>query len=353
MATVNYVITNKFYGRDFINFRLQLEGFKEIPKMFKPDGQGFSNGKPILEILRLQFRNFKLTISAKKPSVIIRKGRGTSVNLSHKDLQEIGRAFYTNRKPFNHKIVLASFNRIFPKYFQGGVSLVTYQKGILTSILKNANPSQISGEDRQALIDFLPKISSKGLSYKSLLKQKADYQLLYLEKTVNDLSELVRKTSNEAYWQNYVRSNILYLHESYIKRIEHLNVSLDVRLPDFCLLDYDNYLDILEIKTPQTTLLNEDKSHKNYYWSVEICKAISQAENYLNAVAKFSDAICNRLRDQDIDVRVIKPRAIILAGNDDQLGPKLKRDNFRLLNEALKDTQIITYDDLVTSSTVS
>ena len=351
MKTVNnwYTITNKYYGKDFLNYRVLLEGFKDLPKAFKPNGQGFPNGKPILEILRLQFRSFKLTVAAKGKSAIVRKGRrGTSVRLNYKDLLEIGKSFYANKKPFNHRIVLSYFSKIYPKHFKGGIVLASYQKGILSAILMNANPSQVSAEDRQALIDYLPKISSKGINFKSLLKQKTEYQLYYLEKTVNDLEDKITKVSNEAYWQEYVRSNILYLHESYIKKIEHLNVSLDIRLPDFCLLDYDNYLDVLEIKTPQTVLLNEDKSHKNYYWSSEISKAISQAENYISAVSKFADSICNMLHDQDIDVRVIKPRAIILAGSDIQIKIKAKRDNFRLLNESLRDIQIITYDDLVT-----
>ena len=344
---LTYTVTNKFYGKDFINYTIRLDGFNTLPKIFKPNGQGFSNGKPILEILKFQFGKFNLSISAKKKSVIVRKGRSTAVNISYKDLMEIGKTFYANRKPFNHKIILSYFYKIFPKYFKDGIVLTSYHRGILVSILQSANPSQISSEDRQALIDFFPKISSKGINYKSLLKQKTDYQLLYLEKTVNDLSDLIRKTSNEAYWQKYIRNNILYLHESYIKKIEHLNISLDIRLPDFCLLNYDNYLDVLEIKTPQTVLLNEDKSHKNFYWSVELSKAISQAENYIDAITKYSDKICNKLRDQDIDIRVIKPRAIILAGNDDQIKTKSKRDNFRLLNESLKNIQIITYDDLV------
>ena len=67
MKTVNnwYTIANKYYGRDFLNYRVLLEGFKDLPKAFKPNGQGFPNGKPILEILRLQFKSFKLTVAAK------------------------------------------------------------------------------------------------------------------------------------------------------------------------------------------------------------------------------------------------------------------------------------------------
>lgn len=343
-----YVIKNNKYGNVFKNFPIKLQGFKSLPKGFKNNGEGFTNGKPILELLKARFGKFSLTIAAKRKSSIKKKGNAAAkVVLNLGDIQKLSGHFFANRKAFNHKIVLAYFNQLFPKYYTDDIILVPYEKGLFSSILKNLNPSQISPADRQALIDYFPKISSKGINLKSLLKQKGDYQLAYLEKSMNELSERIKKSTKlEKPWQDYIKNNIVFLHDTYIEKIEHLNVSIDVRLPDFCLLNYENYLDVLEIKTPKTELLLSDESHKNYYWSAEMSKAISQVENYLEAINKHADRISTILRDKNLEVRVIKPRGLILAGSAALLKTKKSRDNFRLLSEGLKNIQILTYDDL-------
>ena len=80
----------------------------------------------------------------------------------------------------------------------------------------------------------------------------------------------------------------------------------------------------------------------------EIAKAISQVENYIDRVTKHSDAIRTKLRDDhNIDLRIIKPRGIVIAGRAAEFGGKPKRaDDFRLLNEGLKNVEIVPYDEL-------
>jgi hypothetical protein len=113
---------------------------------------------------------------------------------------------------------------------------------------------------------------------------------------------------------------------------------------------YDNYLDILEIKTPFTTLLREDKSHGNYYWSSDVSKAIAQVENYIQAIEGIEDRLRNKVKDTyGIDLRIIRPRGIIFAGHSSQfMGKKPIQDDFRLLNQGLKNVTVVTYDELLT-----
>jgi len=343
-----YVIQNKSYGKSLMSFEIEFKGFTDIPKEFKANGQGFPNGKPILEILQSKFKKYKLTITSTKKSNVSKKGNIYLVFLNITDLKALSKLFFENRKPFNHKIVLSHFSKLYSKYFDEEIILTTYQKGIFTKLLATMHPSQLSKDDQQSIINYLPKLSSVGVDLSAIKKQKVDYQLIYLEKTLNDLEKKLNSKAKEPFWQTYIRENIIFLHESYIKKIEHLNVSIDIKLPDFCLLNYENYLDVLEIKTPETKLLIKDSNHNNYYWSSAISQAISQTENYIDSITKYSDKIANKLRDENIDVRVIKPRGLILAGHSSQLNNKLMKDNFRLLNEALRNVQIITYDDLIT-----
>ena len=116
------------------------------------------------------------------------------------------------------------------------------------------------------------------------------------------------------------------------------------------LIDVYNFLDIYEIKKPTTNLLKHDASRDNYYWDTELSKAISQVENYIDEISKnalsFRDLIKKK---KGIDIRVIKPRAFIIAGHSKQLDNVTKEENFRLLNTSLKNIEVILYDDLLSS----
>ena len=71
---------------------------------------------------------------------------------------------------------------------------------------------------------------------------------------------------------------------------------LQGKYPDFMLLDPYGYLDIYEIKKPSTNLMKLDKSRNNYYWDVEMTKALSQTENYLYQVQRSSDTLIKDIR---------------------------------------------------------
>lgn len=109
------------------------------------------------------------------------------------------------------------------------------------------------------------------------------------------------------------------------------------------------YLDIYEIKKPQTNILKYDTSRKNYFWDVEVCKAISQVENYIDKVAQNRLDIENKIRrKQKQDVKIVRPRGYIIAGTRVQLNDdEDMSENFRILNDSLKNIDLIFYDDLL------
>src|SRR5690606_36531712 len=106
------------------------------------------------------------------------------------------------------------------------------------------------------------------------------------------------------------------IQQGYIKALEKLNISIgDTKLPDFALVTHDMYLDVLEIKKPNTNLLKEDTSRNNFYWDTEMSKAVSQTENYLEKIGSQRDAIRSFLKDtHKLDMQVLKPRGLIRAG---------------------------------------
>lgn len=135
---------------------------------------------------------------------------------------------------------------------------------------------------------------------------------------------------------------------NYSEIIDKENISLTGDYPDFLLVNIYEYLDIYEIKKPNTLLLNKDTSRNNYYWSVEISKAISQVENYIELLERHKDAFINDIKtSKGINIRVIKPRGYIIAGTSSQVQGKAKEDDFKLLNGSFKNIEIILYDDFL------
>ncbi len=49
----------------------------------------------------------------------------------------------------------------------------------------------------------------------------------------------------------------------------------------------------------------------------------------------------------NIEIRAVRPRGIILAGNSANFSIAKQQDDFRLLSQGIKNVTIITYDELL------
>jgi hypothetical protein len=129
------------------------------------------------------------------------------------------------------------------------------------------------------------------------------------------------------------------MQQGYIRPIEKMNVAIgNIKFPDFALVTHDNYLDILEIKKPDTTILKADPSRGNYHWHIEISRAVIQVENYLDHVGSQGPQIRSFIKDTyGLELKVVRPRGFILAGHSDQFSSQKHRDDFRLLSHGLKN----------------
>lgn len=199
---------------------------------------------------------------------------------------------------------------------------------------------------------FLTHFAAKITAPKKLLalsKTREVAEVIYLDKIIKEFERrLKRKAQNENSWQAFLREYILIFNTNYASSLEKESIALQGKYPDFLLIDAYNYLDIYEIKKPNTLLLKKDESRGNYYWDVEIAKAISQVENYI----AYADRHGSELREdikkrKEIDIRVLKPRGFIIAGQRSQLQGKIMEDNFRLLNRGLSNVELILYDELL------
>lgn len=351
---IESVITNKFYGKALLGKIVHFEGYKEVPKFVKKDGS-FSLGKHLFENLAKKFKKFDFIITNKQKSKVEKKGRMAFVYLNQKDYDKMQVFKRERTKDISHRVVNKVLGEVLPKYFSEDDRLVFYEKGMLSEILReDFSPINLSKDDIETLEKFIPRIVGLKLDKKestqSVLGIKNNLQLGYLEEILKNLEKRIKTEKSENFWQEYLKENILLLQDGYIKRIDKMNIDLDIKYPDFALATYDNYLDILEIKTPFTQLLKYDDSHSNYYWSPDLAKAIVQIEKYIDIVSKNSDRLRNYIRDKHgIDLNIIKPRGVVIVGSSNEfIKNRNAQNDFRLLSESLKNITVITYDDLVT-----
>jgi hypothetical protein len=343
---------------------IYLDGFRTLPPGLRRNGTGLTSnsGYLILKSLSDTLGTYKLTLHANAFTQISKSDASYHVRLNHKDfreiqatLQRIGNERFTEQQG----AVAAHLKALFPKEFKKATGdLLRYKPGTLAGILsKKGVIKGLSQKDidrlHKLLPDFLRKHGASGTGSERLLalsKSKRAVEFLYLDKIVQQFEKNLKKRLSENTWQRFLSDYILIFNSNYARALEKESVSLHGSHPDFILIDAYNYLDIYEIKLPGTQLLRFDKSHKNYYWSPDIAMAISQTENYL-AQAESSSSLLKqdlRLRKQ-VDVRILRPRGFIIAGTRRQLKDEAMQNNFRLLNGALSNVEILLYDDLLAS----
>jgi len=297
------------------------------------------------------------------PSKIIKKGKSHLVTIKYDDLhmfQERYREIKKFRNEEHENAAKYYLNRFFPRHFAETkeVDESVYKEDQIADILKKIDLIEnLSKNDAIALTEFYPsfmEIAGEKLTGKKkfiqISKNKDNTEIIYLESIIKEFEKKLGQNLMESKWQDFLRDYILLFNTSYASFIEKESISLAGKYPDFMLIDVYSFIDIYEIKKPTTNLLKKDESRNNYFWDTELSKAISQTENYIHQINKNSYGFKEEIKkSKGIDIRIVKPRGFIIAGQSSQLDNEIKEENFRLLNTSLKNVEIILYDDLLAS----
>lgn len=343
---------------------IKFEGFSKLPTGFYTnDGNGLvGGGFQILKALHERFgKKVELILVAKGVASINARGSKLKVILPHSELKVLNSKVREIKQVKNEEIrstVQSFLSRKFPTRFSGSAKARNkYISGSLAGLLDRSDVlTRLSPLDRQYLEKLIPDyLSNIKATLAAPEKLKIIYESLdagkvvYFKKVIKEFRRRLKKSNqSESDWQAFLSEHILVLKSGYGHVLEKNSVTLQGKYPDFMLIDPYGYLDIYEIKKPATSVLKKDKSRDNYYWDVEIAKAISQVENYLHQVQRNSDGLINDIRrNKKIDINIVRPRGYIIAGMRNQLLNQKMIDDFRMLNEALKNVDIIFYDDLV------
>ncbi len=368
-------ITKKGYGLKHMGRDVTYEGFKDtlkevegvgkMPKFVVKDGS-FVVGKNILDSLLFVFGKDKFTLkiskTAKESSVVKSKGI-SNITLTFIDLKKLQDQCLTETADIKNDVVVKLFSKLFPKHYKETTSSF-YRAGSLERWIPADGNVALSIGDKERIRKLYSKaivggLSTAGGSSVEIAKEKAVFQLSTLEAYADALEKRIKKSStstkkDEADWQKYIKEHITNIKEEYIQKFEKLNIGgIDrASFPDFLLLTQDNFIDVLEIKTPNTPLVSYDSNHQNYYLSTEVSKAVAQAEKYIEQVSKKSLEVENYLmKTLKMPLGIVRPQGLVLVGSDanlsKQTNPDKARQDFRRLRGAYKDIKIVTYSELL------
>jgi len=248
-------------------------------------------------------------------------------------------------------------SKIFPKHFESPDQNVYVKNTISKALSIEGIVEQLSLQDIKEIAKIIPSLIDKSASLKKTVLDKMLFidiknkvNTIKLTAIISEYEKLLgKKTQNEAEWQDFFRSNMLFFNSSYLDLIEKKNISIKVSIPDFLLIDQFQFVDIFEIKRPDFECLKYDKSHDNYYWSEEASKAISQVEKYIFEMENNANALINAFKEEGVELKIIRPRGFVLISKRSTLINAKCIKSFRVLSSALKNVQVVLYDDFLES----
>ncbi|SRR5690554_2297761 len=350
-----------FYPKegDFFLSEVTIDGFENLPDDFSDNGY-IKQGVQYYLNKKLESKSIASLEISKDKATTIRKVRNQEVYnliLKYDDFKTLREQFLVvNNQSSQSKndILDGFFYNHFPDKFEESTSTSQQQ---YRNVIKNLNSDIIehfTPDDLNKMEGFITELLDKRYQSNShkflqLARTKIKVDTIAIDRILAEFQKNLEDGISENLWGKYLKKNLFLLDSKYVKILPELNVILrGSRNVDFGMIDTKGYLDIFEIKKPDTPILAADTDRGNYYWHTSTVKAIVQAEKYLfNAERKASNLAEDISREERISVKVVKPRAILITGHSDQLDSDEKRDDFKVLRQSLKNIDIILYDELL------
>lgn len=155
------------------------------------------------------------------------------------------------------------------------------------------------------------------------------------------MKNLVDSNSNsEQEIQTHLTKNPWMFGSEYSELLDRRNWTRDDRLDFMLRRTVDDYLEIIEIKTPfKDALFIEDSSHESYYPSSKLSPVIGQVMRYIEEIERSRDTIISKDKSDPLKIR-----ARIIIGRD---GNEEHVKALRNFNHHLHGIEIITFDQLL------
>jgi len=174
--------------------------------------------------------------------------------------------------------------------------------------------------------------------------EKIDSAIKYIamEKSLNWLSTKIEQDVDESVFQKWFEENTWIFGKNYVHRVSKRTVGLESRA-DLIYVSVDGFADLVELKKsvlPKPILL-PDASHKTFYPSAELSRALAQAMHYLQVIQGHRLQLVELVK-----IPVLRPTITIVIGRSDDWDAAMK-EQLRILNSTLLNIKVLTYDHLL------
>jgi Domain of unknown function (DUF4263) len=157
---------------------------------------------------------------------------------------------------------------------------------------------------------------------------------------VADLRRLLATEKREQAYQDWFEEHPWICGINYVGRVDIRRIGLH-QITDVVMKTTDGYLDLIELKRPDSPVLRLDQDRNLFYFSTEASQSVAQAAAYVTTTEE------NRhMLGQTEKLLFLKPRARIVIGRSDTW-KQPHRNALRILNASLHFIEVWTYDDIL------
>ncbi len=193
--------------------------------------------------------------------------------------------------------------------------------------------------DKQKVLDFiamnniLPDDLIAGLQSQARIKAVKEFELM------------LNKNLVEHKWQEWFKKNDWVLGSEFVRILDEREIDA-ANIADYLMEAYDGFLDIIEIKRPDSKLKfwADTLDHGNYVPSSDLIKAITQATKYIYEVEREANSV--KFLERVGNVKTIKPRCILIFGRSHDW-IDTQKETYRILNASYHNLLIMTYDHVL------
>lgn len=188
----------------------------------------------------------------------------------------------------------------------------------------------------EELIEVFSNSTSNTVANIAITANYVEHKRVY-----DELSTLIESgNTNEQTYQNILTKNPWIFGSEYSEVLDRRTWTRDDNLDFMVRRTIDNYLEIIEIKTPfSSPLFNHDSSHDSYYPSAKLSTVIGQVIRYISEIERSRDAILSKDKCD-----TLKIRARIIVGRD---GNPFHQEALHNFNSHLYRIEVVTFDQLL------
>lgn len=253
----------------------------------------------------------------------------------------------------NQRLVLSAFDfrmllatlQFFSKVDLSSVANKSYV--LDESILQQADMNKLrkflttlaADPNGRKLLNSIENVTPSFLQINLMRKQRAELfeRLLDDKGYFNTVKEQRKIGKNEEVWQKFFTNNDWILGSNVIKILENRSLN-EHNTTDIPFQSYDGFLDIIELKLPNTQFWTNSLNP-----SSELTSAIMQCAKYLRIAEQKSNDLA---KSEEFGCKIIKPRITLIYGRSNEW-TKEQQEQFRVLNSTLTNISVLTYDHVL------